>query len=286
MTVILAFVQLTIRETSRRRVLLVLGLLSLISVGLVAWGVERLVTLAREDGTNELLIRIGVSQILVLIAFMFSFVLAMTAAFLGAPAIAGEIESGVALAVLARPIRRWQLLVGRWLGLSLVVAAYTASSGLFAVGVVAAISGVTPRDTGMAIGFLTFEAVVMLTLAMALSTRLPGVAGGAIAVVVFGLGWIAGVLASVGSALGVDALRQIGETARILIPTDGLWRGVVYGLEPPAAVLLAAGRNLDALEGNPFFELTPPPAGFVAWAVAWVVIVLALGALAFRRREV
>jgi hypothetical protein len=37
---------------------------------------------------------------------MFSFVLAMTAAFLGRPAIANDLESGIALALLARPIRR------------------------------------------------------------------------------------------------------------------------------------------------------------------------------------
>ena len=72
---------------------------------------------------------VGVSQILVLVAFMFSFVLAMTAAFLGAPAIAADVESGVAHAMLARPIRRADLVVGRWLGLAVVVVAYAAGVG-------------------------------------------------------------------------------------------------------------------------------------------------------------
>ena len=81
--------------------------------------------LAREDAVDELQIQIGVSQILILIAFMFSFVLAMTAAFVGAPAIGGDLESGVAQAVLARPIRRPEVLVGRWLGCAAVVVAYT-----------------------------------------------------------------------------------------------------------------------------------------------------------------
>ena len=86
-------------------------------------------SLARENGTGEVQIFIGVSQILVLVAFMFSFVLAMTAAFLGAPAIAADVESGVAHAMLARPIRRADLVVGRWLGLSVVVVAYAAVVG-------------------------------------------------------------------------------------------------------------------------------------------------------------
>ena len=34
-----------------------------------------------------------------------------------------------------------------------------------------------------------------------------------------------------------DNAFKLGDTVRILIPTDGLWRGVIYGLEPPAVLL-------------------------------------------------
>src|SRR4029078_4969512 len=94
----------------------------LLSVALVGWGLDRLVTLAREGGSEAIEIEIGVSQVLILIAFMFSFVLAMTAAFVGAPAIGGDLESGVAYAILARPLRRAEVIVGRWLGLAVVTA--------------------------------------------------------------------------------------------------------------------------------------------------------------------
>ena len=118
---ILVIASLTLREFVRRRVVWVLLILVVASVALVGWGVERLVTLARENGSAELEIRIGVSQVLILIAFMFSFVLAMSAAFLAAPAIASDVETGTVLAMLARPLRRSDLLLGRWLGLAVVV---------------------------------------------------------------------------------------------------------------------------------------------------------------------
>ena len=72
---------------------------------------------------------------------MFSFVLAMTAAFLGAPAIAADLESGVAQAMLARPIRRADLVVGRWLGLVVVVVAYAVASGLLEIVAIGFVSG-------------------------------------------------------------------------------------------------------------------------------------------------
>ena len=103
---------LTLREMARRRVLWVLLGLVVVSVILVGWGTERLVTLAREDRVGEVEIRIGVSQVLILIAFMFSYVLAMSAAFLAAPAIASDVETGTVHAMLARPLRRAELVVG------------------------------------------------------------------------------------------------------------------------------------------------------------------------------
>ena len=277
---------LTVREIARRRVLWVLAGLAVGSVALVGFGVERLVSLARADGVPEVQLQIGVSQVLILIAFMFSFVLAMSAAFLAAPAIAGDVESGVALALLARPISRAELLLGRWVGLTVVVGGYTVGSGLLAIAVVWLVSGYLPPLPFIAVGFLAFEATLVMTLALALGTRLPGMAAGAVSVVAFGLAWFGGVLGGIAAVFEATALVRATELLRVLVPTDALWRGVVYGLEPPLAVLLARGMgSSEARQANPFFADAPPSAAMTAWSVAWIVIVLAAGAWAFRRRQ-
>jgi ABC-type transport system involved in multi-copper enzyme maturation permease subunit len=282
---VIVIARLTVRELVRRRVVWVLAGLAVASVALVGWGLERLVTLARADGSAELEIRIGVSQTLILIAFMFSFVLAMTAAFIGAPAIGGELESGVAQAILARPIPRAAVLVGRWIGCASVVVAYAVLSGLLAIGVAAVVSGYGPPEPLLAVAFLAGQALVLLTLTLALGSVLPTMAAGAIAVVGFGLGWMAGVLAGVASALGVEQLGRIAEVSRWLLPSDGLWRGVVYGLEPPLVVLLAAGEASRIEDANPFYAAAPPPLAFVAWSIVWIGAVLGLAAWWFERRD-
>jgi ABC-type transport system involved in multi-copper enzyme maturation permease subunit len=281
----LVIARLTVRELIRRRVVWVLAILSLVSVALVGWGLDRLVVLARADGVDEVQIAIGVSQILILIAFMFSFVLAMTAAFVGAPAIGGDLESGIALAMLARPIRRTELMVGRWLGSAAVVVAYTILSGLLAIGVALLVSGYTPPEPFLAVGFLSAQALVLLTLTLALGSVLPSIAAGAIAVVGFGLGWMAGVMAGVAAALGVDLLGRVAEASRWVLPSDGLWRGVIYGLEPPLVLLIAAGELPELANANPFYAAAPPPLAFVVWSVIWVGLVLGLAAWRFERRD-
>ncbi len=282
---VLVIASLTLREIARRRILWVLLGLSVASVVLVGWGVDRLVTFSRAEDVPEIQVRIGVSQVLILIAFMFSFVLAMSAAFMAAPAIASDVETGTVSAMLARPLRRAELVVGRWLGLSIVVSGYAALSGLLAIAAVGFVSGHTPPAPLVAVAFLAFQAVAVLTLALALGTRLPSIAAGAITVVLFGLGWFAGVLSSIAVVFEAKPLATLGEAVRVLIPTDGLWRGVIYGLEPPAVILASVTRNAQAMRANPFFAGEPPPPAFTAWAVAWVVLVLLGGIALFRRRE-
>ena len=279
--------RLTIGEAARRRILWVLVILALIAVGITGWGVDRLVTLARANGTPELQIQLGVSQILIFIAFQFSFVLAMTAAFLGSPAIASDLESGIALALLARPLRRTSYLLGRWLGLAAVIAAYAAGEAALAIFVVGRVSGYSPPSVVVPIAYLAAEGLIVLTLSLLLSTRLPPIGAGAIAVVAFGLSWMAGAIERVGIAItahnpGVN-LEIVGQVGRTLLPTDGLWRGVVYGLEPGIVIAAASGQPLA--EANPFFAASPPTPGFLAWAVIWVVLITLLAAFSLRRRE-
>jgi ABC-type transport system involved in multi-copper enzyme maturation permease subunit len=285
MNAVLTIAGLTVVEAARRRIVWVLLGLTLLTVGLTTWGVERLVSLARAGTQNELAIFVGVSQMLILVAFMFSFVLAMTAAFLGAPAIAADLESGVAHAILARPIRRADLVLGRWLGLAVIVVAYAAGSGLLEIAGVQMVTGYAPPEPLLAVAFLAGQAVVLLTIAILLSTRLPAIAAGAICVVLFGLGWMAGVFAGIGRALDAGPLVTVAEASRWLLPTDGLWRGTIYGLEPPAVVFVALGRGGAVAEANPFFATAPPSTAFLVWSAAWVVAVLALSIVSLSRRD-
>lgn len=282
---ILVIAGLTLREVLRRRLLWVLLALSVASVAFVGWAVTQLVAHAHDSGMSDARITLGVSQVLVIVAFMFSFVLAMSGAFLAAPAIATDVESGTALAMLARPISRADLVLGRWVGLSLVTASYAVVSSLLAIAVVAFVSGYMPPDPGVAVACLVGQAILTLTLALALGTRLPSMTAGAIAVVCFGAAWLGGFLGSVAGLLRAQAIVPTLDLVRLLFPTDLLWRGVIHGLEPPVVLLLARGVDASRFTYDPFFALEPIPVEAALWALAWLVMVLVAGVLAFGRRE-
>lgn len=279
-----AIVGLTVGETIRRRTLLVLLVLAVISTLIVGWGVHQLVTTANENRVDEITIRLGVSQVLILIAFLFSFVLAMSAAFLAAPAIAADLESGTILAMLARPTSRADIIVGRWIGLVIVIVGYAVLSGALALLAVKVVSGYFPNEPITALAYLAGESAIVLTLALMLGVRLPAVAAGAVTVVLFAISWFGGVLGSLAVAFDAESIRPLTDLLRFAVPTDLLWRGVIYALEPPLAILLTRGLG-GAQEANPFFAASPPPTSQVLWSIAWIAGCLLLAIGLFRRRE-
>lgn len=94
----------TVREASRRRVLMAIFVLTLLVIGLTAWGFAKLYYAQHSQTPGEL--RLIAAQQIVLVLFVYSGMLALAAIFAAAPAIAQEAESGAILAVLARPLRR------------------------------------------------------------------------------------------------------------------------------------------------------------------------------------
>jgi ABC-2 type transport system permease protein len=274
--------RLTLREAVRRRLLWVLVGLTALIVGLTWWGFSRIAEVSPVTGPVQLL---GVSQVTVMLAFMFAFVLAMTAVFAGSPAIGPDIENGLLLAVLARPIRRSEVMLGRWCGLALVLVVYAIVAGYLELGAVDLATGYVATDPLFAPLYLAGQALVLLTLAIVLSTRIASVAGGAVAVVAYGLAWMAGVAGGVGEAFNSDVLRDAGILARLILPSDVLWRGAAGSLTPPESVLSAGGIAAPTLyRFSPFSGVVPSPP-WLAWCLIWVVGALAIGAVLLRRRE-
>jgi ABC-type transport system involved in multi-copper enzyme maturation permease subunit len=278
---VLTIARLTILEASRRKLLLALGVLTVIVIVLTSWGFSRLPTM---KGVTPAEVRLAASQLTILVAFMFSGVLALGSTLVAAPSISSDIESGIALAILPRPIRRSEVLMGKWLGLAALVALYAVGSGLLELlGIWLATSYLPPNPLAT-IAFVAGEGIVLMTLALLLSTRLAPMTGGVIALVLFFVAWIGGIALAIGQAFANDTIINIGVGSRLLIPTDGLWHGAIFYLEP-SDVLAAARAAGRAGAGNPFFAEAPLSAWYLLWVVAWLLGVLALANWSFARRD-
>jgi ABC-type transport system involved in multi-copper enzyme maturation permease subunit len=279
---VLTIAALTLREASRRRVLLALAALSAVLLVLSAWGFSRV---AAESGTATLTsgqARLTASILLNLVMFGFSLIAALGTAFLAGPTLAGETESGIALAVLARPIRRSAFLFGKWLGLVTFGSGFVVLIGLAQCLVVRATVDYWPPHPATALALLAAQTTVLLTLAVLLSTAVSPMASGVVSVGLFGTTWVAGVVGGLGESLGNGAVARVGTVSRMLLPTDGLWRGAMHAFQDSSALIEFGGEDIQAF---PFLGVAPLSAAYLAWAAVWLVMIGALAAACFVRKD-
>jgi ABC-type transport system involved in multi-copper enzyme maturation permease subunit len=284
---ILVIARLTVQESSRRRLLLALLVLTLVVVGGSAWGFNKITTVTNSQGQTlpPDQVALVTSQLLIVIVFMFSGVLALSAAVVAGPLISGEVESGLLLSMLARPVRRSEIVIGKWLGLAILVGIYAAGAGSLELAAVNWATGYLPPHPVDLILYVAAEGLVLLSLGMLMSTRLSGITAGVIALVAWLIAWIAGVVGDIGTGLQNQALQNVGVVSHLLLPSDGLWRGAIFAMEPDT--LIASMRALGTFgRANPFAAIDPPPIEFLLWVVIWFGLMLALSVWSFRTREI
>ncbi len=144
--VIWTFARLTVREASRSRLLLITAALTVLYLGLVGWGAHYIRTFSRTLTEAQ----VSTAAIEVVAFYGGSFMFSLLAVFVAGASVYHDGQSGLLQAVLARPVRRFDLIAGRWLGSAGVLVVYTA---LFTLGIEAALGvevGYSPPHPALA----------------------------------------------------------------------------------------------------------------------------------------
>ena len=117
-------------------------------------------------------------------------------------------------------------------------------AGLAQLLVVRATVGYWPPAPASGLALLAGQTIVLLTLALLLSSVVSPMASGIVAVGLFGATWVAGVVGGIGGALGNEGVERVGTVSRIVLPTDGLWRGAMNAFQDPIALVqMGPGRG-------------------------------------------
>ena len=283
----LVIARFALMEAVSRRVILAGVVLSLAFLGLYALGFnliyqEVLTETPRPNRPPPVIMFGNIFTVFGMYAvhFMSSFL----ALFLSVGAIAAEVDSGALHAVLARPIRRWELVVGKWLAGGVLISVYVAAMGSAVLLIAQAVAGYEAPRPLAAIGLMAVGAVLLMTLGLFGSTLLSTIANGVVIFSLFGLAWLAGLIEVIGVALSNAAMVNVGIAVSLLVPTDALWRAASYYIQS-ALVLAAATASTADRGGIPFAAIAEPPFALIAWGVAYPLAVLAAAVVSFGRRD-
>ncbi len=89
-------------------------------------------------------------------------------------------------------------------------------------------------------------------------------------------------MGGIGDSLDNAGVARVGTVSRMLLPTDGLWRGAMHAFQDPAALVEFGGEDAQAF---PFLSIAAPTMTYLLWSAVWVALISGLAAASFKRRD-
>jgi ABC-type transport system involved in multi-copper enzyme maturation permease subunit len=271
-----------LRESLRRRVFVVVLVLSVVFLGLYTWGAAELFESVDPFDGNEFGVEpetLAGATILGLAMFAILFLGAVLATFLTLGAVRGDAERGLLQPVIVRPVGRTSYLLGRLLAAAAVSAAYVVV--LFgACVVVTGVLGWWPDRIVAPALTLAAAAVVIAALSLLASALLSATANGIAVFMALGAGLTAGLLGQIGEALDSRTLDRISDVGSWALPFEALYQ---HGLSRLTADV--EGRTAAIVNLGPFGGAQEAPLALWPYAVAYVAAAVALTAWSFKRRD-
>jgi ABC-type transport system involved in multi-copper enzyme maturation permease subunit len=274
----------TLQEALRRRVFAVVLLLTLLFLGLF-WLANHYVF--RDVSTIDVPQNFGLDARTFAAAFMLGlaffatmFLGVVLAVFLTLGAVRGDAERGLLQPLVVRPIGRATLLVARFLGAVAVTTPYVLSVYFGALLIVGLTGHWWPHRIVTPGLELALAVAVVTAISLLGSVFLASTANGIAIFMVFGAGLVAGLLGSIGHALGSHAIIRASTVAAWLTPFEALYqdalRQITAGTHGVTGALLELGPF-----GGAYVHGWPVR----VWAVAYLCAVGALAMLGFARRD-
>lgn len=274
--------RMTFRENVRKRIVLtglVLGLIFL-AVFTIGFRMVYINGLNEVDRPNEMLSRMIVTEAtnMLLLAGLYAvtFLSAAMGALLGADTLSGEINSGTIQTIVTKPVRRSDVVIGKWLGFAILLGLY---SLLMSGGTVLSIwtqSGYVPPNVLKGLSLIYLESVLIMTLSLFCSSFMSGLATGGVVFGLYGLAFIGGWVEQIGMAIQNQTVVQVGIITSLIIPSESLWRRASFEMQSPISA---------ALGFSPFSSTSVPSPLMVGYAVIYLVIVLISAISTFRHRD-
>lgn len=273
-------VRATLVEILRKRLVLVAALVALLFFVLYEWGISEL---AHAPGTAGLP-RAAVAVSVLYVGMFFSYLMtALFSVFSMAGAIRGEIDDGTLLAVLPRPVPRWQILTGKWIGFGVVGSAYATCLAGGLILLVHVTFGYPGASLGLVAAWLAFMGLVWIIGAVTLlgSVGLSPLSNGVAVMGLFFVALLGGSLMQIlpGRALP-RAVTVFGTITRLVFPVDGIYRWALY------MVASRAVTQVPPAFLGPFGPWPVPSVAFLIYAAVYTVGVLVLASYLLHRRDV
>src|SRR5437867_1483515 len=198
---LLTIVHLTLHEAMRKRILLATTLCGIAFLALYAVGYHFIA----KNLPNETGAFVAGRRLLQLSAFTLAglyavnFLTVMSAVLIPVDTLSGEITSGVMQTLASKPIRRGEMVLGKWLAYSGVVAVYVLALAGGVLAIARVTGGYTHPHAYVGLPLMMFEGILLVSLSIWGGVRFSTVTNGIVAFGLYGIAFLGSWVEQVGA---------------------------------------------------------------------------------------
>lgn len=209
--------------------------------------------------------------------YVVNFLVIIMAVLISVGSISQEIDTHVMDTMVTKPVRRADIVLGKWLGFAVMIVVYTfwLAGGVMLISYLR--TGWQTDDVLSGIGLISLSALTIMTVSIAGGTRLSTLANGVLAFMLYGLAFIGGWVETIGSAFRNETAVNLGIISSLIMPIEALWK--------KAAVLFQPRMLMEPNFAGPFVVTSEPSDLMVWYAVGYVLVLLVVAVVSLSRRD-
>jgi ABC-type transport system involved in multi-copper enzyme maturation permease subunit len=282
----LTITKLTFREAWRQKIFLMVMVLGIVFLVLFAVGFHFVVAettlnsrhVATRGPAAMKVMKNELSGVFLLLGlYAVSFLVVMMSALTSVATVSGEISSHTIQAIAAKPLRRWEIIIGKLLGLVGMLVVYAAFMAGGLILEVYFMTGYLPPNVLAGVALMIMEGLIVLSIALLGGTFLSTLANGVLVFMLYGIAFAGRWVEQIGAALNSETAVQVGIVASLIMPSEAMW-GMAADLMQSTLV----GR----LESNPLVNLySKPSPAMVIYAGVYMAVLVGLALRQFSKRD-
>lgn len=277
MTIII-IARLTFREAGRRKILLAALLLGLIYLAIYGAGFYYVDLETRRSQIGPGIIELNQIRNFLFMAglYVVNFLTVMMAVLTSVDTLSGEIASGTIHTLVSKPLQRWEIVFGKWLGFAGMLTLYLLLMAGGTTGLVYLISGYIAPNVLSGLVLLWMNAVLLLGVSLAGGAVLSTLANGVLVFGMYGIAFIGGWIEQIGSFIQNQTAVNVGIISSLIIPSEALWKRAAFEMQSPL---------VSALGFSPFTAASMPSQIMILYGLMYAVLALWLAIRLFNRRD-
>lgn len=271
--------RLTIREASRRWILWAALALGILFLAIYGTGVHAIrLEMDAATHSNPLMDAQGMNFLLLAGMYVVNFLMMMMSVLSSVDTLPGEISSGTIHTLVSKPIRRWEIVFGKWVGFELMLTAYFALMAGGVMAIVAILGRYTLSNLWGGMVFMWLNTALLLSVTFFGGAYFSTIANGVLAFGLYSVAFIGGWIEQFGIYLENQTAVNIGIVCSLIMPAEALWRRAANEMQSSLS---------KAITGfvSPFSFGSSPSTLFVIYSLVYIFVALYLAIRRFNQRD-